>query len=78
LGRKAPRVGFRPGRAARQEEEKITGRGIEDMSNEMGAFMVVRAESHEVAGRLFDKHPHFTTFPGEFVEVMPVLRIPGA
>jgi hypothetical protein len=48
------------------------------MSNEMGAFMVVRAESHEVAARLFDKHPHFTTFPGEFVEVMPVLRIPGA
>ena len=58
--------------------KKITGRGIEDVSNEMGAFMVVRAESHEAAARLFEKHPHFTIFPGESVEVMPVLPIPGA
>ena len=58
--------------------KKITGRGIEDVSNETGAFMVVRAESHEAAARLFEKHPHFTIFPGESVEVMPVLPIPGA
>jgi hypothetical protein len=58
--------------------KKITGRGIEDVSNEMGAFMVVRAESHEAAARLFEKHPHFTIFPGQSVEVMPVLPIPGA
>jgi hypothetical protein len=58
--------------------KKITGRGIEDVSNEMGAFMVVRAESHEAAARLFEKHPHFTIFPGESVEVMPGLPIPGA
>ena len=58
--------------------KKITGRGIEDVSNEMGAFMVVRAESHEAAARLFEQHPHFTIFPGESVEVMPVLPIPGA
>ncbi len=45
--------------------KKITGRGIEDVSNEMGAFMVVRADSHEAAARLFEKHPHFTIFPGE-------------
>jgi hypothetical protein len=58
--------------------KKITERGIEDVSNEMGAFMVVRAESHEAAARLFETHPHFTIFPGESVEVMPVLPIPGA
>ena len=33
--------------------KKITEHGIEDVSNEMGAFMVVRAESHEAAARLF-------------------------
>jgi hypothetical protein len=27
---------------------------------------------------LFENHPHFTNFPGEAVEVMPVLPIPGA
>src|SRR3954453_4649693 len=47
--------------------KKITERGIEDVSNEMGAFMVVRAESHEAAARLFERHPHFTIFPGESV-----------
>jgi hypothetical protein len=58
--------------------KKITERGIDDVSNEMGAFMVVRAGSHEAAAKLFEKHPHFTVFPGESVEVMPVLPIPGA
>ncbi|MGH7087732.1 MAG: YciI family protein [Stellaceae bacterium] len=58
--------------------KKITERGIDDVSNEMGAFIVVRAASHEAAAKLFEKHPHFTIFPGESVEVMPVLPIPGA
>ena len=57
--------------------KKVTQHGIEDMSNEMGAFTVVRAASHEAAAKLFEKHPHFTIFPGESVEVMPVLPIPG-
>jgi hypothetical protein len=57
--------------------KKITQRGIEDVSNEMGAFTVVRAESNEAAAKLFENHPHFTIFPGESVEVMPVLPIPG-
>ena len=51
--------------------------GIADVSNEMGAFTVVRAESHEAAARMFENHPHFAIFPGEAVEVMPVLPIPG-
>ena len=58
--------------------KQITGRGIEDVSNAMGAFVIVRAESHAAAARLFENHPHFTIFPGESVEVMPVLPIPGA
>ena len=58
--------------------KKITQRGIEDISNEMGAFTVVRAESNQAAAKLFENHPHFTIFPGESVEVMPVLPIPGA
>lgn len=57
--------------------KRITGHGIDDVSNEIGAFMVVRAESHEAAAGMFAQHPHFTIFPGESVEVMPVLPIPG-
>lgn len=58
--------------------KKITERGIEDVSNQMGGFMVVTADSPEAAATLFEQHPHFTIFPGESVEVMPVLPIPGA
>ncbi len=57
--------------------KKVTSRGIDDVSNEMGAFTIVRAESHAAAARLFEKHPHFTIFPGDSVEIMPVLPIPG-
>lgn len=58
--------------------KRITESGIADVSNEMGAFTVVQAESPEAAARLFENHPHFTIFPGEAVEIMPVLPIPGA
>jgi hypothetical protein len=51
--------------------------GIADFSNELGAFTVVRAESHEAAAKMFEGHPHFAIFPGEAVEIMPVLPIPG-
>lgn len=58
--------------------KRVTQKGIEDTSNQLGAFTVVRAESHEAAAKLFEKHPHFTVFPGDGVEIMPVLPIPGA
>jgi len=58
--------------------KKVSPRGIADASNEMGAFTVVRAESHEAAAKLFEQHPHFVIFPGDAVEIMPVLPIPGA
>ena len=56
--------------------KRTTQRGIEDASNEVGAFVVVRAESHEAAARLFEQHPHFTIFPGDCIEIMPVLPTP--
>jgi len=57
--------------------KQITASGILDTSNALGAFMVVKADSHEAAAKLFENHPHFTHFPGEGVEVMPVLPIPA-
>ena len=52
--------------------------GISDIRNNLAAFTVVQAESQDGAARLFLNHPHFTIFPGEGVEVMEVLPIPGA
>jgi hypothetical protein len=57
--------------------KQVTPRGIDDTSNAMAAFSVVRADSHEAAARLFEDHPHFAIFPGDAVEIMPVLPIPG-
>jgi hypothetical protein len=57
--------------------KQVSARGIADVRNDMGAFMVVRAPSHEAAAKMFERHPHFTIFPGESVEVMPVLPIPN-
>ena len=57
--------------------KKVTERGTADVSNELGAFVVVRAASHEAAAKMFERHPHFTIFPGEAVEIMPVLPIPA-
>jgi hypothetical protein len=58
--------------------KKVSQDGTRDTSNQMGAFTVVRAESHEAATKLFVNHPHFAIFPGDSVEVMPVMPIPGA
>jgi hypothetical protein len=44
----------------------------------MAAFTVVRADSHAAAAELFEGHPFFTLFPGEAIEIMPILPIPEA
>ncbi len=44
----------------------------------MTGFIVVQAESHEEAARMFEGHPHFAHFPGDSVEVMECLPISGA
>jgi hypothetical protein len=55
----------------------ISRDGISDMTNSMTGYVVVRAESHEAAAQMFEHHPHFTIFPGDSVEVMECLDMPG-
>jgi hypothetical protein len=58
--------------------KRVAQGSVSDVSNHMGAFTVVRADSQEAAAKMFEKHPHFSIFPGDAVEIMPVLPIPGA
>jgi hypothetical protein len=58
--------------------KSIGENGIADIANALTGFTVVRAASHEEAAKMFEGHPHFAFFPGESVEVMPVLPIPSA
>jgi hypothetical protein len=50
--------------------------GISDTTNAIAGYVVVEAESHEAAAKLFENHPHFAIFPGEAVEIMECLPIP--
>ncbi len=56
--------------------KKINKEGVADTRNEMGAWVVVKAESHDDAAKMFLNHPHFMIFPGDRVEVMECLPMP--
>ncbi|MEO7386498.1 MAG: hypothetical protein ABIX37_06155 [Gammaproteobacteria bacterium] len=57
--------------------KRIDPQGITDIRNPMAAYTIVEAESHQAAAQLFRNHPHFMLFPGDAVEVMECLPIPG-
>ncbi len=57
--------------------KKASAQGVADIKNNLSGFVVITAESHEAAAKLFEKHPHFSIFPGDSVEIMEVLPIPG-
>lgn len=57
--------------------KRTSAEGISDFKNAMTGYIVVRAESHEAAAKLFENHPHFAIFPGDSVEIMECLPIPG-
>jgi hypothetical protein len=57
--------------------KKASRVGVTDIRNNAAGYVVVQAESHEAAVKMFEGHPHFTIFPGEGVEVMEILPIPG-
>jgi hypothetical protein len=58
--------------------KKASKAGISDGSNHVAGYVVVEAASHEAAAKLFENHPHFAIFPGDSVEIMPVMPIPGS
>lgn len=56
---------------------RVSGQGVESIRNALAGFTVVKASSHEEAARLFENHPHFSLFPGDAVEIMECLPLPG-
>ncbi|HEY7852720.1 MAG TPA: hypothetical protein VIB82_07070 [Caulobacteraceae bacterium] len=58
--------------------KRVNAGGVSDASNNLAAYVIVEADSHEAAARMFEGHPHFTIFPGDGVDVMPCLPVPGA
>jgi hypothetical protein len=52
--------------------------GVKDITNAMTGYVIVQADSHEAAARMFEGHPHFSIFPGDSVEIMECPPIPGS
>jgi hypothetical protein len=57
--------------------KRVTAQGVADVRNNIGAYTVVRDETHEAAAQMFLGHPHFTIFPGDGVEIFKRLPIRG-
>jgi len=57
--------------------KRTSAQGVADMKNAMTGYVILQAESHEAAAKMFERHPHFTIFPGDSVEIMECLPIPG-
>lgn len=57
--------------------KRISPQGVADTKNALTGYVIIQAESHEAAAKLFLNHPHFKIFPGEAVEVMECLPLPG-
>ena len=55
--------------------KRVDRHGISDVKNNISGYVIVEAESHEAAAKLFENHPHFTIFPGEAVEIMECLDL---
>ncbi len=56
--------------------KRTSTEGVSDIKNVMAGYVVVQAESHDAAAKLFEGHPHFTIFPGDSVEIMECLPLP--
>lgn len=55
---------------------RVTRTGIADARNQIAGFVIVEATDMAAAVALFQDHPHITIFPGDGIDVMPVLTGP--
>lgn len=55
----------------------VNKKGTSDYKNELCAYTVVQAENHEAASKMFLNHPHFAIFPGDSVQILECLPVPG-
>lgn len=56
--------------------KRVTTTGIVDAWNQIAGFVIVEAADIAAAAALFQDHPHITVFPGDGIDVMPVVSEP--
>jgi hypothetical protein len=57
--------------------KRVSSDGVVLTKNALTGYVIVQAESHQAAAKLFENHPHFSIFPGEAVEILECLPLPG-
>ncbi|MEQ1715507.1 MAG: hypothetical protein ABL907_05915 [Hyphomicrobium sp.] len=55
---------------------RVTKTGEVDARNQIAGFLIVEAADITAAAGLFQDHPHITIFPGDGIDVMPVVTGP--
>ena len=55
---------------------RVTKTEIADAQNQIAGFVIVEAADITTAAGLFRDHPHITVFPGDGIDVMPVVTGP--
>lgn len=56
----------------------MSSNGVSDVVNSLCGYTIVEADDIGDAAALFTDHPHFSIFPGDGVEIIECLPIPGA
>jgi hypothetical protein len=56
--------------------KRVTKSGIADAPNQICGFLIVEAADSAAAAGLFRDHPHITVFPGDGIDIMPVVTGP--
>jgi hypothetical protein len=55
---------------------RVSKSGIAEAQNQIAGFLIVEAADIAAAAALFQDHPHITVFPGDGIDVMPVVTGP--
>ena len=56
--------------------KRVTSQGMSDTKNEIMLYAIVKAESHEVAAKTFEGHPHLQ-IPQSSIEIMEIRPLSG-
>ena len=57
--------------------KRANSAGVTDVSNEIGGYTIVEAESHEAAAQLFTDNPMLVGMGEAHVDVMEIMPMPG-
>lgn len=55
---------------------RVATQGVAQTANAISGFTIVEAKSAQAAAALFKNPPHFAIFPGEAMEIMPIMPVP--